>query len=207
MIKIFADAKFPHARFIRSASASMPADLFLYLKNQFMVPIIEAFGMTETLSQCFTNPLHGLQKIGTVGLPDGVQARLIEGRLELQGPTLCVPGWFDTGDLASVDEDGYYTILGRSVDRINIKGYKFDPVSLERQLAEALSNLGDCVIFGREKISCVYTGQATPEQIKSALKKIHRYCQFDLLQRCDAIPVGQSGKISRSWLKQKFNCK
>lgn len=206
MIKIFADSKLPQVRFIRSASAAMPADLYTRLKQHFQVPIIEAFGMTETLSQCFTNPLHGPQKIGTVGLPDGVQARIVNGRLEVQGPTVCVPGWFDTGDLASVDDDGYYTILGRSVDRINIKGYKFDPISLERQLAESLPEIGECVIFGRELISCLYTGSAEPDRIKSMLKKIHHYCQFDVIQFCDSIPIGPSGKISRSWLVQKFNC-
>lgn len=206
MLKIFSDAKLPHVRFLRSASVAMSAELYQHLKQQFRVPVIEAFGMTETLSQCFTNPLHGPQKIGTVGLPDGVQARIVEGRLEVQGPTVCVPGWFDTGDLASVDEDGYYTILGRSVDRINIKGYKFDPTSLEKQLVNALPEVGDCVIFGREKINCVYTGSATQDQIKSVLTKIHRFCRVSFLKHTDFIPLTPNGKISRTWLKEKFNC-
>lgn len=206
MIKILADSKLPHARFIRSASASMPANLYTRLKQHFQVPIIEAFGMTETLSQCFTNPLHGPQKIGTVGLPDGVEARIVEGRLEVQGPTLCVSGWFDTGDLASVDDDGYYTILGRSVDRINIKGYKFDPVSLEQQLIQILPDVKECVIFGRENINCVYTGLVTQDQIRVALKKIHRFCRVNFLSQVDSIPVAPNGKISRTWLKEKFNC-
>jgi acyl-coenzyme A synthetase/AMP-(fatty) acid ligase len=200
MIKIFADAKFPHVRFIRSASISMPAQLYLHLKNQFMVPIIEAFGMTETLSQCFTNPLHGPQKIGTVGLPDGVQARLNEGRLEVQGPTVCVPGWFDTGDLASVDEDGYYTILGRNVDRINIKGYKFDPVSLEQQINNTFPELKDLVIFGSTNVNCVYVGDVDPEQIIACMKKIHPACVPRCVKKTNEIPKSQSGKISRKYL-------
>jgi acyl-coenzyme A synthetase/AMP-(fatty) acid ligase len=190
---------------VRSASAALPVDLYKKLQQRFQVPVIEAFGMTETLSQCFTNPLQGPQKIGTVGLPDGVEARIIEGRLEIQGTTLCVEGWFDTGDLASMDDDGYFTILGRSIDRINIKGYKFDPLSLEKQLASRMPDLGECVVFGRNKISCVYTGSADSDTICKNLKSIHPYCQFDKIQRMDSIPVGPSGKISRSWLQQTLH--
>lgn len=202
VIKILMDLSLSHLRFLRSASAALPSDLYTALQQRFQVPVIEAFGMTETLSQCFTNPLHGRQKIGTVGLPDGVEARIVDGRLEVRGSTLCVEGWFDTGDLAAVDHDGYYKILGRSVDRINVKGYKFDPLSLEQKLTAVLPDLGQCVIFGRELISCIYTGSISPDSVRQGLKSIHPLCQFDQIMPMDHIPVGSSGKISRTWLQQ-----
>lgn len=206
IVKLMTQYKMKDLRFVRSASAALPAEVYHNLKQHFGVPVIEAFGMTETLSQCFTNPLYGQQKIGTIGYPDGVEARITDGRLELRGPTVCESGWFDTGDLASVDDDGYYTILGRSIDRINIKGYKFDPVSLEKQLSEQVEDLGDVVIFGQQTINCLYTGTAQAQEIKQALKKIHNYCKWDMIVQVDSIPVGASGKISRSWLRQKYNC-
>lgn len=207
LIKLFVGYKFDHLRFMRSASASMPATLYTNLKEQFKVPIIEAFGMTETLSQCFTNPLHGPQKIGTVGLPDGVQARIVEGRLEVQGPTVCVPGWFDTGDLAEQDEHGYFKILGRSIEQINIKGYKINPISIEQQVRKLLPALESVIIFGSSECNCVYVGSVDITQVSRALKQIHPVCFPKFIKQVEEIPKPDSGKISRIWLQKYFECK
>jgi acyl-coenzyme A synthetase/AMP-(fatty) acid ligase len=206
LLKTIGQLKFDSLRFIRSASSAMPDWLYKDLRERFQIPIIEAFGMTEAYSHCFTNPLHGEQRLGTVGLPSGIEAYIDNGHLLIRGPGVYCQGWIDTGDLAKQDSAGYYQVLGRSVDRINVKGYKFDPVSLEQQLIQLLPEIKECVIFGREKINCLYTGSVTQDQIRLAMRKIHPFCRVSFLNLVDSIPLSPNGKISRTWLKEKFNC-
>jgi acyl-coenzyme A synthetase/AMP-(fatty) acid ligase len=203
VLRVLANFKFQDLRFIRSASAPLPDQLYLHLKK-FAVPVIEALGMTEALSHCFTNPLHGEQRMGTVGLPDGIEARTQDGHLLIRGPTVFESGWYDTGDLAEQDSAGYYKILGRSTEQINVKGYKINPLSIEQQLKILVDNLGDCVIFGNNAVKVLYTGSAQKETIIKNLKLIHPACKPVFIQYCEQIPVGPSGKISRSWLNCTF---
>jgi acyl-coenzyme A synthetase/AMP-(fatty) acid ligase len=204
LLKVIDKLKFDHLRFIRSASAALPNDLYNNLKSQYHVPVIEAFGMTEALSHCFTNPLNGEQRIGTVGLPDGVEADVVDGQLYIKGPTVFCSDWHNTGDLASVDNDGYYTILGRHRDQINIRGIKLNPLSLENQLKSSIVNIGECVVFGNTSLKCLYTGDCDPAEIKQFLNAIGTYCNPQVLEQVEIIPLSPSGKISRSWLEKQY---
>jgi acyl-coenzyme A synthetase/AMP-(fatty) acid ligase len=204
VLKVIADLEFDSLRFIRSASAPLPDELYQILKNKFNVPIVEAFGMTEACSHCFTNPLHGEQRIGTIGLPDGIEARIEDGHLLIRGPNLCMTDWFDTGDLANQDENGYYRILGRSRDQINVKGSKLNPVSLERQLLEAVPGLQQCVIFGQNRVKCLYVGSCTPTKIQNFLITLGKHCRASVIESVDAIPLSPAGKISRALLNTQY---
>lgn len=207
ILRVIGQSNFDSLRFVRSASSALPDKLYNYLKDKFKVPVIEAFGMTEALSHCFTNPLNGEQRIGTVGLPDGIEADIRDGELYIQGFSLSQPGWYNTGDLAEQDQAGYYRIIGRSKDRINIRGYKIDPVSVERQLTKQIEDLGSCVVFGSEKVNCVYTGMAKEKDVVDALVNIHPLCNPAMIKQMDIIPAQDNGKLSRTWLKGHFQCK
>jgi len=204
LLKVVGKLKFDHLRFIRSASSALSNELYIDLKSQHRVPIIEAFGMTEALSHCFTNPLHGEQRMGTVGLPDGVEADVVDGQLYIKGPTVFCSNWYNTGDLASVDSDGYYTILGRHRDQISVRGIKLNPISLENQLKSAITNIGECVIFGNTSVKCLYTGECNPAEIKQFLNSIGAHCNPRMLEKVETIPLSPSGKISRLWLEKHY---
>jgi acyl-coenzyme A synthetase/AMP-(fatty) acid ligase len=207
VLKTVGQLSFDSLRFIRSASSAMPNSLYNGLKDRFGVPVIEAFGMTEALSHCFTNPLHGEQRMGTVGLPDGIEVKLEEQRLIIRGPNISAPGWFDTGDLAEQDEKGYYRILGRSVDQLNIKGKKFNPSSLESQVLKHVTTVSECVIFGNHELNCLYVGDCDPSEILTCLLSLDPHLRPAMLNKTDNIPSQHAGKISRSYLKKLFNCK
>jgi oxalate---CoA ligase len=202
VLKVVARLNLENLRFIRSASAAMPPVLYTHLKEKFNTPIIEAFGMTETMSQCFTNPLYGEQRIGTVGLPDGVEARITNGELYVKGPTVVTPGWFNTGDLAEQDEAGYYRILGRSRDQINVRGIKVNPLSLEQQLINTIPGVDECVIFGQDRVKCLYIGDALPKDIITFLSNLGQHCRPTLVKSVDSFPVAASGKVSRTYLNK-----
>ena len=195
-------------RFIRGASAPMDHSLFQKLSAKFGVPVIEAFGMTEALSHCFTNPLHGEQRIGTVGLPDGIEARIDQdSRLWIRGPCMCQPDWYDTGDLAQQDEKGYFQIVGRSRDQVNIKGYKINPASIETQLKILLPKLKSVAVFGHAVCNCVYVGDVESKVVADAMQQINLLCRPRLIKQLDQIPLSQGDKISRSYLCKLFACK
>ncbi len=133
-------------------SAPLAADLWRELRGQG-VEVLERYGMTETLLT-LSNPLQGERRPGAVGLPlPGVEAALDEvdedgvGELLVRGGSLCrgywgradafvdADGWFATGDLASVADDGYVAIRGRRTELIITGGHNVYPAEVEAVLA------------------------------------------------------------------------
>ena len=205
ILKVIGDLTFDNnLRFIRGASVAMPDTVYQHLRDKFGVPILEAFGMTEAMSHCFSNPLNGEQRIGTVGLPSGIEAQIVHGRLLIRGPTLSTTDWFDTGDLAEQDEAGYYRILGRSRDQINVKGAKLNPLSLEKQLLEAIPGLVECAVFGVDRVKCLYIGNCNKEDIINFLLTLGNHCRPAVLESVESIPLNASGKVSRNLLNSCY---
>jgi acyl-CoA synthetase (AMP-forming)/AMP-acid ligase II len=148
-------------RFIRSASAPLSPALFEQFEASTGIPIIQSYGMTEAASQICANPLTGVRKSGSVGVPVGVSVRVVPlsadapatgansvGHIEIMGPTVIkryesaayddrfdAEGWLRTGDLGYFDDDGYLFIVGRSDDVINRGGEKIYPLEIENVLA------------------------------------------------------------------------
>jgi long-chain acyl-CoA synthetase len=189
-------------RFLRTAGAPLPDSMYLELKQKFSIPIIQAMGMTETIGHCFTNPLHGEQRIGTIGLPSGIEAKIDNSKLSVRG--VYTNNWIETGDLAEQDDAGYYRILGRYKDQINVNGIKLNPISLETQLLTAVTSIEDCVIFGTDTVKCLYTGNCNASDISTFLTSLGAHCRPKLLQHVDVIPLSPSGKVSRTYLETLF---
>jgi acyl-coenzyme A synthetase/AMP-(fatty) acid ligase len=204
ILKTIGKQSFDSLRFVRSASSALSDSLYRNLRETLQVPVIEAFGMTESCSHCFTNPLDGERRLGTVGFPDGVEARILNERLYLRGHSVNAVDWLDTGDLASVDSDGYYSILGRAVDRINIRGYKLDPLSLEQQLTQAFPDIVECAVFGNDAVKCVYVGGPAIPKVVEFLKSLGSYCRPTVIEQLTEIPKNASGKVSRTMLDSLF---
>jgi len=204
ILKIITQFNFSNLRFVRGASSTLPDNLFSALEQKFACPIIEAFGMTEALSHCFTNPLHGEQRIGTVGRPTGIEAKIVSGELFIRGFSVFTLGWYSTGDYAEQDEQGYYRILGRVRDQINVRGYKLNPTSIEKQLLAQLPELESCVVYGQNQVHCLYTGSVDKNKVYRHLVGIHKLCRPALLEQVEKIPIGDSGKLSRTWLMQNY---
>lgn len=103
------------------------------------VPLYEGYGLTESTAAATVNG-PGCQRIGTVGRPvEGTSVRILDsGEVELAGPLIFASywnnenataeairdGWFATGDLGSLDDDGYLTITGRKKEIIVTAGGK-----------------------------------------------------------------------------------
>lgn len=146
-------------RFV-TAGAAIPRVLVHRAVDRLRIDVISAWGMTEFGTPCCTRPGDPPEKIfGTDGRPTrGTEMRVVDdqgepvpanvdGRLEARGmskfigylkrPDLSVSGaqgWFDTGDLARMDEDGYLRITGRTKDLIIRGGQNIPIVEVEEQL-------------------------------------------------------------------------
>ena len=121
-----------------TGGSAMSADLSHFFRGMG-VPIYEGYGLTETCAAACVNNADG-NKIGTVGRPvNGYSVRINDdGEIEFKGPGVfekywgnpaateeaLTDGWFNTGDLGEVDEDGYVSITGRKKDLIVTAGGK-----------------------------------------------------------------------------------
>ena len=121
-----------------TGGSAMSADLSHFFRGMG-VPVYEGYGLTETCAAACVNNANG-NKIGTVGRPvNGYSVRINDdGEIEFKGPGVfekywrnpaateeaLTDGWFNTGDLGEVDEDGYVSITGRKKDLIVTAGGK-----------------------------------------------------------------------------------
>lgn len=155
------------ARLLVSGSAALPVHDHERIAAATGRTVIERYGMTETLMLCSTrwtppDPQQSVRaggepRAGTVGLPlKGVELRLVDesdgiGEIQVRGPSLFTEylnrpdataaafdgGWFRTGDMASLDADGYVRIVGRkATDLIKSGGYKIGAGEIENALLD-----------------------------------------------------------------------
>lgn len=148
----------PRLRFIRSASAPLPAPTRDRVVASSGVAVVESYGMTEAASQITATPLRGGHPPGSVGQPAGVELEVVGpdgrrcamgvvGRVRVRGDGVIrayadgvaaeridVTGWLDTGDLGRLDADGYLYLAGRDDDVVNCGGELVYPNEVEEVL-------------------------------------------------------------------------
>lgn len=145
-----------------SGSAPLPEDVQNRFEELTGARITEGFGLTETSPVVSANPLTGLRKIGSIGIPlpstevrivdadDGITDQAIgeAGELIVKGPQIMQGywgrpdetanmirnDWLYTGDLATMDEDGFLRVVGRKKDMILASGYNVYPDEIDRVL-------------------------------------------------------------------------
>ena len=145
-------------RLIRSASSFLPPNVTDGLEALFGVPVIDTYGMTECASQIAANPVER-RKRGSVGQSAGAEIAIMDGEgrqlppgrrgeITLRGPSITRgydnnsaatesafrDGWFRTGDLGYLDDDGYLFIVGKIKEIINRGGQKVAPTEVEQAL-------------------------------------------------------------------------
>jgi long-subunit acyl-CoA synthetase (AMP-forming) len=145
-------------------AAPIPRDVLVFF-HALGVPLAEIWGMSETCGAGSSNPLERI-KIGTVGLPSpGVELKLAEdgellarskvvmaGYRNLPDKTaeaLDEDGWLHTGDVATIDEDGYVTIVDRKKELIiDATGKNMSPANIEAALKGASPLIGQACVVG-----------------------------------------------------------
>ena len=141
-----------------SGGAAMPVEVMRGFEDAFDCMVLEGYGLSETSPVASFNHPDRERKPGSIGTPvagvemkligvseDGVGEIAIRGHNVMKGywnrpdataAAIDADGWFHTGDLARVDDDGYYFIVDRSKDMIIRGGYNVYPREIEEVLYE-----------------------------------------------------------------------
>lgn len=157
-----------------SGSAPLPEDTMRTFEKLADSVIFEGYGLTETSPASHVNPMVGERKVGTVGMPvPDTDSKIVdmndaskelevgeEGELLIRGPQVMMgywkrpeetaeaiqDGWLFTGDLATMDADGYFKIVGRKKDMIIASGCNIYPDEIDRVLIDHPAVAEACTI-------------------------------------------------------------
>ncbi|MEQ9441471.1 MAG: AMP-binding protein [Cyclobacteriaceae bacterium] len=155
----FDGVDFSHLKITSAGGMAMQTSVAEHWKKKTGVPVAEGYGLTETSPVLTSNiPLAGHVRIGTIGIPvpstqimivndEGVEVPVGEpGEIYAKGPQVMSgywnrpeetkhvftdDGWFKTGDIGVINEDGFFKIVDRKKEMINVSGFNVYPNEIE----------------------------------------------------------------------------
>jgi long-chain acyl-CoA synthetase len=208
--------------------------------------LLEVYGMTEASPIVTMNPYLGKRKLGTVGVPVGNTdlkiADVIDrnkevpigepGEIVIKGPQIfkgywnkpeetknaLEEGWFYSGDVGVMDEDGYITIVDRTKDMINVSGFKVFSVEVDDKMnkhpaIELCSTVGlpDPERPGSEIVKLYVLLKKGYEDTKEVRDSILEFAQENLakykipkiIEVLEELPLTSVGKVDKKALRKK----
>jgi acyl-CoA synthetase (AMP-forming)/AMP-acid ligase II len=219
-------------RFVLSGGAPLKREVQQGLQEALGVPVVEHYGSSEAMQICSNLLPPGPCKLGTVGIPSPNTVRIIgddsrqlptgeRGEIWIGGPTVfsgyldapelnrvsLIDGWFRTGDIGSLDEDGFLTLHGRKDDLINRGGEKIAPSEIDNALMRhpaVMEAAAYAVHHPRlgEDVAAVVVLQPGSAVTKDDLRKFlsTQLPWFKVPRRIDfrdQLPKGPTGKLQR----------
>ncbi len=222
-----------------TGAASLPAEIFKRFKELFGFEIMEGYGLSETSPVNTTNPYRGLKKTGSIGKAiSGVDVKIFNekdeelplgeiGEIVVKGPNVMKGyfnneedtayvmrgGWFHTGDLAYMDDDGYVFIVDRKKDLIIRGGMNVFP----REVEEAIYTHPDVLevavigvedeVMGEEAKAFI----VPKENVELDIENVKEHCRKSLakykipkyFKTLQQLPKTTTGKILKRELRGK----
>ncbi len=230
-----------HMRLFVSGSAPMLAETHVQFEAVTGHRILERYGMTET-NMNTSNPYDGERRAGSVGfaLP-GVEIKITDpengaalaqgetGMIEIRGPNVFLGYWrkpektalelredgfFISGDMGKIDDDGYLHILGREKDLVISGGYNIYPKQIETEI-DALDGVVESAVFGiadadlgeavAAAVVLVAGARLDQEQLLDALRP--RLARFKLPRKLvllEQLPRNAMGKVQKNLLRERY---
>ena len=215
-----------------SGGAAMPVEVLRQFEDAFECIVLEGYGLSETSPVASFNHPGRERKPGSIGTPiRGVEMRVVDasgaevpqgevGEIAIRGHNIMkgylnrpdataeavsADGWFRTGDIGRVDEDGYYYIVDRKKDLIIRGGYNIYP----REIGEVLyehPEVAEAAVVGiphpelGEEVGAAVAlkpgATVTPDELRSYVKsQVAAYKYPRRVWIVDALPKGPTGKI------------
>jgi len=223
-----------------SGAAALPPSVTERFEVRYPVKIFEGYGPTECAPVLTVNPPGGTRKVGTVGpsLP-GVRLRIVDqdgaelppgrvGEVAASGPNVMRgywrrpeetravlrDGWYHTGDLGSLDEDGYLTIVDRKKDLVIVGGLNVYPSEVELVIASHPA-VADVAVLGLPDASRGEVPHALVvlrQGASAAPRDLLHYCRERLakykvprgLDIVPALPKTPTGKVAKGNVRQEL---
>jgi long-chain acyl-CoA synthetase len=215
-----------------SGGAAMPVEVLRQFEKAFGCIVLEGYGLSETSPVASFNHPDRERKPGSIGTPiRGVEIRLLDaeggelpqgevGEIAIRGhnimkgywqkpqataDAISTDGWFRTGDVGRVDEDGYYYVVDRKKDLIIRGGYNVYPREIEEVLYEH-SAVAEAAVIGTphaelgEEIGAAVVlkpgTSVTADELRAFVKsQVAAYKYPRRVWFVDALPKGPTGKI------------
>jgi long-chain acyl-CoA synthetase len=218
-------------RICGSGGSAMPGELMRGFEKAFDCKILEGYGLSETSPVASFNHPDKERKIGSIGTPiEGVEMKLVDddgndveqgevGEIVIKGHNVMkgywnkpdatdeaiVDGWFHSGDMGKIDEDGYFFIVDRKKELIIRGGYNVYPREIEEVLYEHEAVLEAAVIgvedesMGEEVGAAVVLKEGqdvSADDLKAYVKdEVANYKYPRKIWFVDELPKGPTGKI------------
>ncbi|MFX1314471.1 MAG: AMP-binding protein [Promethearchaeota archaeon] len=208
--------------------------------------VLEVYGMTEASPIVTMNPYLGIKKIGTVGIPvSSTEVKIVDvddrktevplgepGEIVIKGPQIfkgywnkpeetehaLKEGWFYSGDIGIMDEDGFITVVDRTKDMINVSGFKVFSVEIDDKMnkhpaIELCSSVGipDPDRPGSELVKLyvlLKEGYEATQEIKAEILKfaqdnLAKYKVPKVIEVLEEMPLTSVGKVDKKVLRKK----
>jgi long-chain acyl-CoA synthetase len=215
-----------------SGGAAMPVEVMRAFEEKFGCQILEGYGLSETSPVASFNRRDRERKPGSIGLPvDGVEMKVIDeqdgvGEIAIRGHNVMKgywrredataeaidpDGWFKTGDMARVDEDGYFFIVDRKKELVIRGGFNIYPREIEEVLYEHPAVREAAVIgvphaeLGEEVAAAIALksgADSSPAELRDFVKqRVAAYKYPRHVWIVDELPKGPTGKILKREIK------
>lgn len=223
-----------------SGSAPLPVEIQEAFEKLTHGRLVEGYGLTEASPATHANPLYGRRKAGSIGVPlPNTDAKIVGlenadslspgqiGRLYVKGPQVMIgyyglpsetralheDGWLDTGDVGVMDNDGYFSIIGRTRDVIRSGDNTIYPRDVEELLYEN-SKVREAAVIGVPANSTDQTVKAyvvlqdgahlsEEELLKFCRRRLDEYAVPSEIEFREELPKTFSGKVIRRRLTDK----
>ncbi len=224
-----------------SGAAPLPVEVAERFEKLTGAKLVEGYGLSEAAPVTHCNPIYGKRKKGSIGLPlPSVDAKVVDpelrplppgeaGELAVAGPNVMRgywnrpeesaatlrEGWLLTGDIARMDEEGYFYIVDRKKDMIIAGGYNIYPREVEEVLYQheavreaAVAGVPDPYRGETVKAFVVlkdeYKGKVTEKDLEAFVReRLAAYKVPDLWEFRDELPKTAVGKILRRRLREE----
>ena len=233
----FAAADTSHLRVANAGGMALQNAVADRFKAVTGCSVVEGYGMTEASPVITTNPIDGTHRQGTIGLPiPSTVVRIVDeagqpvpngtvGELQCKGPqvmkgyynrpdetakTITPEGWLNTGDMATMDDDGYFRIVDRKKDMILVSGFNVYPNEVEDVIAMHEKVLEVAVIgVPDEKSGEVVKAFVVKRDASLTEQELLAYCKENMtgykrpkhVEWRDELPKSNVGKILRKDLR------
>ena len=229
---------FSSVRYYFTAAAPMPVEIGQKWQQKYGLVIYEGYGLTET-SPCASYNHHLKYKFGSIGTPiDNVEMKVVDGdghqvqqgelgEIVIAGPNIMLGywnrpsdtaqviknGWFHTGDIGRMDEDGFFYIVDRLKDMINVSGFKVYPAEVENIIYQHPA-VAEVAVYGvldpmkgeivKANIVLKAGHTLTEEQMREfCSEKIAKYKMPKAFKFVESIPKNPTGKILKRMLREE----
>ncbi|HVF20221.1 MAG TPA: AMP-binding protein [Mycobacteriales bacterium] len=227
---------FSTVRLAVSGAAPLPAEVLGRILDVTGHHVFEGYGLTETAPVLTTTLMSQVAKPDSIGRPiPGVELRLVDddgdepeegdpGEIVVRGPNVFAgywpdgaggpdaAGWWPTGDVAYVDDDGDYHLVDRRTELILVSGFNVYPREVEDVLGQH-PDVEEAAVMG---IAHPYTGESVKalvvrrpgarltadEVIAHCVRSLARFKCPTAVEFVDELPYGATGKVSKGRLRE-----